>query len=110
MPPDDSVGYVEAKHHSALVMLRDVAVRHPETRVAYVEEDVDSLAGRYQHRVGPHQIGLDRSISGEHQESASSVDVEWMVHRVVAGHFIEEADLDPIPHTESPGDLMIGGV
>jgi hypothetical protein len=38
-------GDVEAEHHPALVMLGDVAVGHPATRVRHVEQDLDRLAG-----------------------------------------------------------------
>jgi hypothetical protein len=44
---------VEAEHHPALVMLGDVAVRHPEARVADVQEDVHPLPGTYEHSVLP---------------------------------------------------------
>src|ERR671911_786493 len=54
---------LEAEHHSALVMFGDVAVRHPEARVAEVEEDVHGLPGPHQHRVLPHQAGLDHSVT-----------------------------------------------
>ena len=62
MLKSDSVGvgwvHVEAEHHSTLVMLGDVAVRHPDARVRYVEKDVHSLAGSHQHRVLPDQVLL----------------------------------------------------
>src|ERR1044072_1953622 len=35
----------EAEHHPALMVLGDVAVRHPPTRIRDVEQDVDGLAG-----------------------------------------------------------------
>src|SRR5688500_4375492 len=41
----------EAEHHPGLVVLGDVAVRHPPAGVADVEEDVDGLAGADQHGV-----------------------------------------------------------
>src|SRR5204863_2594142 len=50
---------VEAEHHPALVVLGDVAMRHPATRVRDVEEDVDRFAGAHEHRVLPDQVRLD---------------------------------------------------
>src|SRR5437868_10665347 len=41
---------VEAEHHPALVMLGDVAVRHPPARIRDVEQDVDGLASADEHR------------------------------------------------------------
>ena len=49
----------EAEHHSALVVFGDVAVRHPETGVGHVEEDVDGFAGAHEDGVFPDEIRLD---------------------------------------------------
>ena len=40
---------VEAEHHPALVVLGDVAVRHPTSGIGDIEEDVESgfARGRY---------------------------------------------------------------
>ena len=64
-------------------MLGDVAVRHPKSRVGYVEKDVDSLAGSHEHGVFPNQIALCLVISRENDEPARAVNVERMMHRVV---------------------------
>ena len=45
---------VEAEHHAALVVLGDVAMRHPPSRIRDFEQDVDRLAGRDQHGVFPY--------------------------------------------------------
>src|SRR5436190_23219099 len=67
---------IEAEHHAALVVLRDVAVRHPQTRVGDVEEDVDGLAREQQDRVLPGEVGLRHAVSGEDEEPTCTVDVE----------------------------------
>jgi hypothetical protein len=51
----------EAEHHSALVVFGDVAVRHPETGVGHVEEDVDGFACAHENGVFPDEIGLEVS-------------------------------------------------
>ena len=33
--------------------------------------------------------------------------VEWVVHRVVGVHLVDQADLDPIADPESPGDGVV---
>src|SRR5256885_1414634 len=76
---------VEAEHHAALVVLGDVAVRHPEADVGDVQQDVDRLAGADQHGVLPDQAGLDRPIAGQDQEAAGAVNMERVVHWMVAG-------------------------
>src|SRR5207247_448498 len=45
-----SLRHLEAEHHAALVVLGDVAVRHPQSGVGDVEQDVDGLAGAAEHR------------------------------------------------------------
>src|SRR3954466_10176173 len=45
----------EAEHHSTLVVLSDVAVRHPTARIGDVQQDVDRLAGKHEHGVLPSQ-------------------------------------------------------
>src|SRR2546423_8028759 len=67
---------VEAEHHAALVVLGDVAVRHPDADVGDVQQDVDRLAGADEHGVLPDQAGLDRPIAREDQEAAGAVDME----------------------------------
>ena len=37
--------HVEAEHHSTLGVLGDVAVCHPQSGIANVEEDIDRLPG-----------------------------------------------------------------
>src|SRR5687768_400885 len=73
---------VEAEHHAALVVLGDVAVRHPTADVGDVEQDVDRFAGAHEHGVLPHEVRLDDPVAAEDEKSAGAVDVERMVHRV----------------------------
>ena len=49
---------VEAEHHPALVMLGDMAVRHPDARLGHVEQDVDGLAGPDEDGVLPDEVLL----------------------------------------------------
>ena len=74
---------VEAEHHPALVVLGDVAVGHPATRVCDVEQDVDNLAGADQDRVLPNEVRLDDVVAREDQESAGPVNVERVRHRMI---------------------------
>src|SRR5215218_10191917 len=71
----------EGEVHAALVVLGDVAVRHPLARMGDLEQEVDGLAGRDQHRVLPDEVGLGHAVAGEDQEAAGAMDVEGMVHR-----------------------------
>src|SRR4051812_49180074 len=74
---------VEAEHHAALMVLGDVAVRHPAAGVGDVEQDVDDLAGAHEHRVGPDEVGVLDAVAAEDEEAARAVDVEGVVHRMV---------------------------
>jgi hypothetical protein len=78
---------VEAEHHPALVVLGDVAVRHPTAGGRHVEQDVDGLAGSYE----PDEVLLRKVVAGEHDEAAGAVDVERVVHRVVGVHLVDQA-------------------
>src|SRR5690242_13352858 len=88
----DVVGGVdrEAEHHPALVMLRDVAVRHPATGIGDVEQHIDDLAGGDEDCVLPDKIRLRGSIAGEDEEAARAVDVKGMVHWMVGVHLVDE--------------------
>ena len=57
-------------------MLDYVAVRHPQSWVGDLEQDVHSLPDSQQHGVLPHQIGFLLSVQGEDQEAACPVDVQ----------------------------------
>ena len=97
----------EAEHHAALVVLGDVAVRHPQAGVGDVEEDVDGLAGADEDGVLPHEVVVGFAVAGEHEEPAGAVDVERVVHRVVLVHVVDEADLDPVADLERPVDVPV---
>ena len=43
--------------------------------------------------VGPDEVRLDDAVAGQDQETARSVDVERMVHRMVGLHLVDQADL-----------------
>src|SRR4051794_18651227 len=70
---------VEAEHHSALVMLGDMAMRHPDPRVRYVEQDVDRLTSPHEHRVLPYQVLLFGAVARKNDKAAGAVDMEGMV-------------------------------
>jgi hypothetical protein len=97
----------EAEHHPALVVLGYVTVRHPETRLAHVQEDVDGLPGPDEHRVLPNQIRLDKAVSAQDEKAARAVDMERVMHRMVGLHLVDEPDLDLVADVELPVD---GGV
>src|SRR5215211_1473178 len=100
---------VEAEHHSALVVLGDVAVRHPETWVAHVQENVDSLPGADKHGVLPNEVRLDSAVSAQDEEAARAVDVERVMHRMVGLHLVDEPDLDLVADAEPPADRVVLG-
>src|SRR5688572_3876145 len=56
---------VEAEHHPALVVLGDVTVGHPKTRVAHVQQDVHGLPGTDEHGVLPDEVRLDSAVSAK---------------------------------------------
>jgi hypothetical protein len=64
-------------------MLSNVTVRHPKSRVGYVEKDVDGLAGSHEHGVFPDQVAFCLAISRENDEPAGAMDVKRVMHRVV---------------------------
>src|SRR3954454_10386503 len=83
----------ETEHHSALVVLSDVAVSHPHAGVGDVEQDVDGLPGAKEHRVLPDEVGVRLAATCQDEEPTGAVDVERVVHRVVAVHGVDQADL-----------------
>src|SRR5687768_9574552 len=94
----------EAEHHSAFVMLCDVAVRHPATRIGHVEGDVDDLARPDEHRVLPDEVRLLDAISCQNEKATRTVDVEGVRHRMVGVHLVDQADLDLVSNPEGPVD------
>ena len=86
--------HVEAEHHPGLVVLGDVAVCHPPSGIAGVDEDVDDFAGADQDGVLPGQIGFRHAAAVEHQEPAGAV--ERVMRAVVGSGGVVEADLDPV--------------
>src|SRR5687768_12329263 len=62
-------GDFEAEHHAALVVLRDVAVRHPDADVRHVEQDVDGLTRSDQDGVLPDEVRLRHVVAAEDQEA-----------------------------------------
>src|SRR4051794_10864001 len=95
---------VEAEHHSALVVFRDVAVRHPSAGVGDVQQQVYDLTRRHEDGVLPDEVRLGGSVAGEDEEAAGAVDVERVVHRMVRVHLVDEADLHAIADAEAPID------
>src|SRR3954471_22906238 len=110
--PSPPLGWldVEAEHHPGLVVFGDVAVGHPAARVRDLEQDVDGLPGADQHRVLPDQVRLRLAVPREDEETAGTVHVEGVVHRVVARHLVEQPDLHPVADAELPGDGIVLGV
>ena len=51
----------------ALVVLGDVAVRHPQARVGDVEQDLDGLAGAHEDGVLPDEVVSDYAVSGKYR-------------------------------------------
>ena len=66
-----------------------MAVGHPQARIGDVQQDVHRLPGTNQHGVLPDQVRLDDPVPGQDQEAPCPVDMERMVHRMVAGHLVE---------------------
>ena len=89
---------------SNLVWKDTVLVRTGET----VEHG--RLARPYQHRVLPDEVGLGHAVAAQDEEAARPVDVERMVHRVVAGHLVEQPDLHLVADAEAPVDRRVFGV
>src|SRR4051794_1165050 len=98
---------VEGEHHPALVVLGDVAVRHPAAGVGDVEEDVDGLPGPDEYGVLPDEVRLDDFIAGEDQEAPGPVDVERVRHGMVRVHLVHEPELHLVADVERPVDLGV---
>jgi hypothetical protein len=73
-----------------------------------VEDDAHRLARAYQDGVLPHEVRLWDVIASDDEEAAGAVDVEGVVHRVVAVHGVDESHLHPVADTERPVDGVIG--
>src|SRR5436190_21308313 len=73
--------HVEAEHHSALVVLGYVAVRHPAAGVRDLEHDVHAFAGADQHGVLPHQVVLLYAVAVEDMAATRALQVERVVLR-----------------------------
>ena len=84
-----------------------MAVRHPNTWVCHVEQDVDGLASVYKDGVLPREVRLDHVVAGEDEEPTRAVDVERVVHRVVLVHVVHQADLHSVTDRERPLDLPV---
>ena len=54
---------IEAEHHSALVMLGNVAVSHPSARIRDIEEDVDGFPGADENGVFPDEVRLIDAVA-----------------------------------------------
>src|SRR3989344_1991425 len=52
----------QKSHHSVAQVFRDMAVEHPVTGVADIEQDVDSVSCRNKHGVFPNEILVFHSI------------------------------------------------
>ena len=89
-----------------------MAVRHPEARIADVEEDVHRLPFPHQDRVLPDQVRFGDPVPGEDQEAACAMDVEGVVHGMVGVHLVDQADLHLVSHREPPcdGAILCAGV
>jgi hypothetical protein len=61
---------VKDEHQAALVVLREVAVRHPAARVRDVEEDVDGLVRAHEHSIPPDEVRLGHAVAREGSGSA----------------------------------------
>src|SRR5262249_36991932 len=88
----------------ALVVLRDVAVGHPDARVRHVEEYVDGLAGADEHGVLPDEVRLRDAVTREDEEPPSAMNVEGVRHRMVGVHTVDEPDLHLVTYAEVPVD------
>ena len=93
-------GDLKAEHHPALGVLGDVAVGHPQTWICDVQQDVHDLACAHEHSVLPHKIGFRQPVPAEDQETAGTMNVEGVVHRVIGFHFVDQSDLHPIADSE----------
>ena len=74
----------ERKHHATLVVLGDVAVRHPHTCIRNVQQKVHRLPGSHQHGVFPDKVRLKFTVARQYDEVAGAVDVDWVVRGVMA--------------------------
>src|SRR6476619_7495104 len=98
---------VEAEHHSALVVLGDVAMRHPSARIRDVEHDVDGFSCSHEDGVLPDEVRLLDAIAREHQEPPRAVHVERVRHWMVGVHLVDETDLDLVSNAELPVDCCV---
>src|SRR5262245_16368435 len=67
----------KAQHHAAFDVLGDMAVRHPDSGIGHVHQELDRLTRSHQHCILPGQVRVLYSIAARHQK-ALTVDVERM--------------------------------
>src|SRR4030095_445373 len=99
--------HIEAEHHSALVVLRDVTVRHPRPRIRDVQQNVNRFPGTHEHRVLPDEVLLVDPVAGKDEETPSSVNVERARHGVSGVELVDWAYLHPIADVKLPVDLRV---
>jgi hypothetical protein len=90
-------------------MLGDVAVRHPQTGIRDVEQDVHGPSRWHKHGVLPHQVGFRLALTRQDEEAPGAMDMERVVHRVIRLHLVNESDLHPVADREGPRDGPILG-
>lgn len=56
------VTHLHHPHHSVSQVFRDVAVEHPVTGVAHIEQKIGSRAGRNLHGVFPYKIFIHFTV------------------------------------------------
>src|SRR5262245_57909900 len=74
---------IKAEHHAALVVFGDVTVRHPESGVCHIKQDVHGLSCEQEHGVLPDQVLFDNTILRQDDEASCAMDVERVWHWVV---------------------------
>jgi len=82
-------------------------VRHPDSGIGDVQQDVDGLTSADQHGVLPHQVRFHLPVAGHDQEPAGAVHVERVVHRVIGVHLVDQPDLHLVTDPEPPGDPVV---
>jgi hypothetical protein len=61
----------------------DVAVGHPASGAADIEQDVDDLTGPNHNGVLPNEVGFRHPAPVEYEEATRAVNMEGMLHPMV---------------------------
>src|SRR5437868_9686537 len=88
--PPQKLFDLQHSHHSMILVIKDMAVEHPQPWIVIVSNDeAHGLVLRHIHRVLPTSIFFRHSVSVQHLK-LKSVQMKWMIH---SNDILDQPDL-----------------